>query len=352
MTKVSIIVPIYNMELYLKECLDSILSQTLKEIEVVCIDDGSTDRSWEILAEYAKADARILPIRQENQGVSTARNNGIKKASGKYLIFMDPDDWYPEKDILEVLFEKAENSGCQICGGEFSEYNDRTGEVRTEFPEQYFGYVFQKEGVIEYRDWQFDFGYHRFLYNREFILEHQLYFPKLIRFQDPPFFVKAMITAEKFYAVKKVVYRYRYGHRDLKWTREKRIALLKGIYMDMDMAVRNHLERLVDLTWFRMTEEFGEIICCGIIEGETEIEEWIRRVYDCLEIDRKEKYGYPFYRRFRDEVILLKEKQRKEDERLENEMKAIKNSITFRVGKYLLYIPRCIKLALWSRKKS
>lgn len=60
MTKVSIIVPIYNMELYLKECLDSILSQTLKEIEVVCIDDGSTDRSWEILAEYAKADARIF----------------------------------------------------------------------------------------------------------------------------------------------------------------------------------------------------------------------------------------------------------------------------------------------------
>ena len=64
MTKVSIIVPIYNMELYLKECLDSILSQTLKEIEVVCIDDGSIDRSWEILAEYAKADVRILPIRQ------------------------------------------------------------------------------------------------------------------------------------------------------------------------------------------------------------------------------------------------------------------------------------------------
>lgn len=99
MTKVSIIVPIYNMELYLKECLDSILSQTLKEIEVVCIDDGSIDRSWEILAEYANADARILPIRQENQGVSTARNNGIKKASGKYLIFMDvmAVDIVPEK---------------------------------------------------------------------------------------------------------------------------------------------------------------------------------------------------------------------------------------------------------------
>lgn len=73
MTKVSVIVPIYNMEVYVKECLDSILSQTLKEIEVVCIDDGSTDRSWEILAEYAKADARILPICQENLGVSDSK---------------------------------------------------------------------------------------------------------------------------------------------------------------------------------------------------------------------------------------------------------------------------------------
>jgi len=342
MTKVSVIVPIYNMEVYVKECLDSILSQTLKEIEVVCIDDGSTDRSWEILAEYAKADARILPIRQENLGVSTARNNGIKKASGKYLIFMDPDDWYPEEDILEVLFEKAEKSGCHICGGEFSEYDDRTGEVRTEFPEQYFGYVFPNEGVIEYEDWQFDFGYHRFLYNREFILEHQLYFPKLIRFQDPPFFVRAMITAERFYAVKKVVYRYRYGHRELKWTKEKRIDLLKGIYMDMEMAVQNHLERLVDLTWFRMMEEFGKIIFEGIIE-EKNTREWIEKIYSILDKNRRERNGYPFYDRLIDEY-------RKKVETinvLEAGADAVKKTITFRVGEILLYIPRSIKLVFF-----
>ena len=343
MTKVSVIVPIYNMEVYVKECLDSILSQTLKEIEVVCIDDGSTDRSWEILAEYAKADARILPIRQENLGVSTARNNGIKKASGKYLIFMDPDDWYPEEDILEVLFEKAEKSGCHICGGEFSEYDDRTGEVRTEFPEQYFGYVFPNEGVIEYEDWQFDFGYHRFLYNREFILEHQFYFPKLIRFQDPPFFVRAMITAERFYAVKKVVYRYRYGHRELKWTKEKRIDLLKGIYMDMEMAVQNHLERLVDLTWFRMMEEFGKIIFEGIIEKEKNTREWIEKIYSILDKNRRERNGYPFYDRLIDEY-------RKKVETinvLEAGADAVKKTITFRVGEILLYIPRSIKLVFF-----
>ena len=102
MTKVSVIVPIYNMEVYVKECLDSILRQTLKEIEVVCIDDGSTDRSWEILAEYAKADARILPIRQENLGVSTARNNGIKKASGKYLIL-----WIQMTGIQRRIFWRS-----------------------------------------------------------------------------------------------------------------------------------------------------------------------------------------------------------------------------------------------------
>lgn len=331
MTKVSVIVPIYNMEVYVKECLDSILRQTLKEIEVVCIDDGSTDRSWEILAEYAKADARILPIRQENLGVSTARNNGIKKASGKYLIFMDPDDWYPEEDILEVLFEKAEKSGCHICGGEFSEYDDRTGEVRTEFPEQYFGYVFQKEAVIEYRDWQFDFGYHRFLYNREFILEHQLYFPKLIRFQDPPFFVRAMITAERFYAVKKVVYRYRYGHRELKWTKEKRIDLLKGIYMDMELAVQNHLDRLIDLTWFRMMEEFGKVIYRGIMQSEEETEIWVGQVYNCLEREDRICKGIPFWSEMKSEIEWKEEKIRK-----------IKSSETFRVGKAIVWLPRKI----------
>ena len=100
MIKISVIIPIYNMEEYLPQCLDSIVSQTLREIEILCIDDGSTDGSEEVLKLYCDRDSRIRVIKQNNQGVSCARNLGIEEASGKYVIFMDPDDWYPDKEIL------------------------------------------------------------------------------------------------------------------------------------------------------------------------------------------------------------------------------------------------------------
>lgn len=104
MIKISVIIPIYNMEEYLPQCLDSIVSQTLREIEILCIDDGSTDGSEEVLKLYCNRDSRIRVIKQNNQGVLCARNLGIEEHPGKYVIFMDPDDWYPDKEILETHF--------------------------------------------------------------------------------------------------------------------------------------------------------------------------------------------------------------------------------------------------------
>ena len=90
--KVSVIVPVYNVEKYLKKCLDSLVNQTLKDIEIICVNDGSTDNSLQILQEYANTHPNIVIVDQENQGVSLARNNGIKKAKGGYIGFVDPDD--------------------------------------------------------------------------------------------------------------------------------------------------------------------------------------------------------------------------------------------------------------------
>ena len=90
-SKVSIVVPIYNKELYLQECLESIINQTFNDIEIICIDDGSTDNSLKMIKEYAKKDSRIKLIPQQNQGVSIARNNGIKHANGEYILFVDPN---------------------------------------------------------------------------------------------------------------------------------------------------------------------------------------------------------------------------------------------------------------------
>ena len=91
-SKVSIVVPIYNTEKYLKKCLDSIINQTYENLEIILVDDGSTDNSGKIIDDYAKKDSRIKAIHQKNAGQSTARNNGIKKATGKYISFIDGDD--------------------------------------------------------------------------------------------------------------------------------------------------------------------------------------------------------------------------------------------------------------------
>lgn len=91
--KISIIVPVYNTGLFLRQCLDSICNQTFKDIEVIVVNDGSTDNSAEIIHEYVKKDKRIVVIEQENQGLSAARNSGLSKCSGKYVMFVDSDDW-------------------------------------------------------------------------------------------------------------------------------------------------------------------------------------------------------------------------------------------------------------------
>ena len=99
--KISIIIPIYKVEKYLQSCLDSVLAQTFKDWEAICVNDGSPDNSGKILTEYAKKDPRIKIITQNNQGPSVARNNGLKQANGKYIFFLDSDDFiHPQ--LLEI----------------------------------------------------------------------------------------------------------------------------------------------------------------------------------------------------------------------------------------------------------
>lgn len=113
MVKLSVIVPVYNTEKYLKRCLQSIINQTLKEIEIIVVNDGSLDNSVELIREFQEKDSRIKLINKENGGLSSARNAGIKKAQGKYLINIDSDDWI-EQNYFEDMYLKAENDKLDI----------------------------------------------------------------------------------------------------------------------------------------------------------------------------------------------------------------------------------------------
>lgn len=114
MKQVSIIVPIYNVEEYLPKCLETLIQQTLKEIEIILINDGSKDKSLEICLEYAKKDKRIRVIDKVNEGVSVARNVGIELAEGEYIGFVDPDDWI-EPEMYEALYNKITQIKYPIC---------------------------------------------------------------------------------------------------------------------------------------------------------------------------------------------------------------------------------------------
>lgn len=130
MIKVSVIIPVYNSQKYIKQCLDSVLNQTLKETQIICVDDGSTDDSVKIIKKYAKKDSRVSLIKQENQYAGAARNNGLTHAVGEYVVFFDSDDFF-EKDMLRSMYEKAVGDGAQICLCSGRLYNERTGEYKS-----------------------------------------------------------------------------------------------------------------------------------------------------------------------------------------------------------------------------
>ena len=125
--KVSVVIPVYNVENYLRECLDSIINQTLKEIEIICVDDGSTDASLKILKEYAAKDNRITVITQKNLHAGVARNAGLAVAGGEYLCFLDSDDFF-EPILLEETYNLAEKEQSQIVFYQYTNYNNETKE--------------------------------------------------------------------------------------------------------------------------------------------------------------------------------------------------------------------------------
>lgn len=136
---ISVIIPVYNVEKYLQECVDSVLAQTYQHLEMILVDDGSTDTSGEICDIYQDKDPRITVIHQENRGLSEARNAGLAKARGKYVYFLDSDDWIlPE--TFELLIQKAEGEGADVVFFDAKSFEDGQPEktIRQNYIRKYF----------------------------------------------------------------------------------------------------------------------------------------------------------------------------------------------------------------------
>jgi len=257
--RVSVIMPVYNQAGFLAECLDTVLAQTLREIEVVCVDDGSTDGSRRILEEYAARDARVKAVSQRNLGPGAARNRGMDVATGEFVAFMDPDDMYPDIGVLEDLYSAAASSGANAAGGSFSEFLPG-GAERCRYDGSASGMSFDEDGMVDYRDWQFDHGFVRFVFRRTVLEGAKARFPGYRRYQDPPFFVRAMDAAGSFFALRRVAYRCRVRAERVDWSACGAMrfrALCAGLRDVAVFARRRGYGRLLSLQRQRTCRDFG-----------------------------------------------------------------------------------------------
>lgn len=214
--KVSIVVPIYNVEKYLRECVDSILGQTLKDIEVILVDDGSPDGSGKIIDNYAKKDKRVVPIHKENGGYSKAVNYGISIAKGEYIGIIESDDWI-EPDMYELLYDSAKKYNTDVTKGEFFYYNSKNIG-----PEHDFRFTngggrvdldYAPEGAFHVTEFPQIIAYHASIwsciYRADFVKKIKLIDTAGASYQDFPFMVEVMTKAKRISVVKKPLVHWR-----------------------------------------------------------------------------------------------------------------------------------------------
>lgn len=268
MVMVSVIIPVYNMEGYIKECLDSVLKQTLKELEVVCVDDGSTDGSLCILKDYQHVDARVRVLTQENQGSGPARNRGMEEARGKYVAFLDADDFWHDDSVLGKIVQAAEENAASVTGAFWGNYKDGRYE-RAELHSEYF-----QDGEtgrwIAFREEQDCIGYCSYLFQREFLRSNDITFPAYYRFQDPPFLVRVLVKAEKYYVVPVDWHCYRTVYKNVLPTSRKTADFVRGVVDILEIAEKHRLEKLSG-EMVRQINEFSQCIISGIMRGNTEM---------------------------------------------------------------------------------
>ena len=231
---ISIIVPIYNAEKFIKKCVDSLINQTKTELEIILINDGSTDNTLKILKEYK--DKRIKLFSNKNKGIGKTRNFGISKATSKYIMFCDSDDYY-EPDICELMYNKAEKDNLDIVVCDFyKEYDSGKEEA---FKVASFDYTTLKENpslirTINLAPWNK-------IYRTELLKRNNILFEVNLKYEDTPFVAKALDCANKIGKIDKCLNHYIVHEQSETTIRDRRcfdiikiIDILRNYFKDKD----------------------------------------------------------------------------------------------------------------------
>ena len=403
--KVSVIIPVYNAEKYLGECLDSVRSQTLSDIEVICVNDGSSDDSLNLLKSYKEKDDRICIIEKENGGASSARNAGIRAAQGEYILFLDSDDQFCAKEALECLWERADKGSLDVL------YFDTTvffeSEELKEKNQNYISYYTRKKDYPEamtgkelfislQENWDFKPSPCLQLLRTEFLKKNDLSFCEhIFAHEDEVFTLKCIILAEQAGYLNRKFYSRRIRPDSLVTSSDKTKSILgcffavKEMMSFADKFVIGEENRLRECYFTRVQtlQEIGADLIIqenkesrerlvGLVSGEQRTEftvfirewerfaEWKRRAKETQDqkrelnaklrqtYDEKSERGVEIKRlnTVIEELNLRLKEQNKELERekaysanAREKAERIQHSASYKVGKIVTYVPRKIK---------
>ncbi|WP_442596719.1 glycosyltransferase [Neobacillus sp. D3-1R] len=210
---ISVVIPLYNVEKYMEKCIDSVLNQTLSSIEVILVDDGSPDSSGDIADSYLEKDSRIKVIHKENGGLSLARNEGIQAATGKYIIFIDSDDWV-DKNLLKKAYDRIEETNSEICVFNVIRIHEDSKETIVQGKDMDEEIDINSYGVENYiNSFMLNPKSHRYsawnrLYNLQFLRENRLFFEpnNEIHSEDMLFNLECCLYLEKVCSIKDPLY--------------------------------------------------------------------------------------------------------------------------------------------------
>lgn len=275
MVKISVIIPVFNSERFIRKCIESVLSQSLKEIEIICVDDGSTDDSCKLIDDMKLLDSRIILLRQTHKCAAYARNCGLEMASGDYVAFLDSDDYYVDVFALEELYINSCKYNAKVCAANLI-YQDMAYDYIAPMPSSS---KHMKDtnavGWIEFSAIQDDFLFTRHIFKRELLINNNILFPLYRRYEDPPFLLTVMCLVKKFLYVPVTLYCYRIHYKTNRLDKLQLMDSLVGISYNMVLAFNNNYNVLYDNLIHRLCTEYRQYI---IAHWSNEIFEIIMRI--------------------------------------------------------------------------
>lgn len=280
---VSVIIPVFNAERVIERSIHSVVRQEMIKIEIICIDDGSTDASVKQIQVLQENYPQIVLLEQKHQGAGSARNAGISAAQGRYIAFLDADDEFVDVRALRTMVKACDGFHVDICGSLRMVLKNEKEQESVLFE----NFIIPEEGCfIEYRDFQYDYDYQSFIFNRNFLIQNSIFFPPYLRYQDPPFFARAMVAAGRFYVVPVVLYKYRLDICKKKIIMKHMVHVLRGIYDNLKMARSEGYHKLFENNRKRVENDFYSAI---LLTLSNEVMKWLLAIDEISrEFDGKE----------------------------------------------------------------